>query len=415
MWDVNNRKAKVEAYNNSLRNFRLKNHIIDDIFKILQTEEDYATAKKEFNKLRIEWKEIGQIPTNKVNYIETIYNLLEYAFGELVGIPSKHRIDQFRYKVDSKFKNYEINNVEYEKLLKRLNYEIEKRIEAVPESNNIIENWVDNKRYTGKYNKLVQIVSDINSNQIAFHNILKKQNLPFNNLEYNSGIDIFGLNDCFLYFKLDAKGYEFYNNRIKEFGVISFDSETLEDDGYVRITPNAFIIFNKIQKDTDDRALFTGIAEFYHDYSLYIGSIVNNVKLGFGLFTYELEMEIDQEESDMDSYYRENTTKIFYCGYWQNDKKHGMGLLSCYNGNYKYKDYILIGKWDNNRLIEIYKKNDEAWDIIEQLINFMRIRKTKEYSYTSTVKVGKASNVTIDEINELFDVDYFSLSFPMIE
>lgn len=301
----------------------------------------------------------------------------------------------------------------------------------------IIENWFRkikngdniNIRYA---NRLIRIIMDFQANRKTYKLMICKLGEDETSNNGDQEFDHIELNDCIFFYRLDKLAYtSFTRSKMK----LGFISQYISWD-------HAYILFNKLTKDKFGNPLYSGIVK----YTNYLGTIKKNKRYGFGLCNYTLPISRHHEwniyANYPDSFPVTKTITLFYSGNWINDMKHGIGIISefndnyycgnyisdlehgkgiisTFNDNYDCNDFYLIGLWQNDKLVKLYNSNESKLNIIEQLINFRRYHSSEEYEDSEeyeapAFKAIEATNVSLDEISDLFAREMEQLIFPVI-
>lgn len=100
------RKSKEEAIKKinaeKEANYKLKLEIIEDIKKLINTEESLNKTFQDFNELKRRWKEIGAVPQEYDKSLWTAYNLVEEEFYDYIKINKELRDLDLKKNLEAK-------------------------------------------------------------------------------------------------------------------------------------------------------------------------------------------------------------------------------------------------------------------------------------------------------------------------
>lgn len=105
VWSVFKERRKlfmVEMEKQKVINFEKKQTLLDDLKKLIESDETLKTTFDEFKKIQDSWKEIGQVPKDKSNDLWMNYNLYVERFLDKVRINKELRDLDLKKNLDLK-------------------------------------------------------------------------------------------------------------------------------------------------------------------------------------------------------------------------------------------------------------------------------------------------------------------------
>ncbi|MGI6470027.1 MAG: DUF349 domain-containing protein [Paludibacteraceae bacterium] len=100
-------KEKKAAENKILeeekwKNYELKKQVLDELEKLTESSDDLSETVNAFRKLQQEWKQIGQVPQEKVTPLWKLYNQYQERFYDLIKINNELRDYDFKKNLELK-------------------------------------------------------------------------------------------------------------------------------------------------------------------------------------------------------------------------------------------------------------------------------------------------------------------------
>ena len=113
---------------------------------------------------------------------------------------------------------------------------------------------------------------------------------------------------------------------------------------------------------------------YYNNNKIYLGEWKNNKKNGYGEFIFGDKLYVgyflmDQKDGFGISYWKNNDK--LYIGFWKNNKRNGFGKIV-------FGNKIKYGVWDNEKKIEGFNNDEEAFNYLENN-NLIDYRKYFEF------------------------------------
>ncbi len=104
---LNEYKAKKAAFSAQIEkekenNLLQKQHILEQMKILVESNDDVATHINEFKALQAKWKATGQVPTQMANDIWKLYNNYQEAFWDLIKINNELREYDFKKNLEAK-------------------------------------------------------------------------------------------------------------------------------------------------------------------------------------------------------------------------------------------------------------------------------------------------------------------------
>ncbi|MCF6170537.1 MAG: DUF349 domain-containing protein [Bacteroidales bacterium] len=100
----NKAKFAAELEKQKQENFRLKQQILDDLRKLIDSEETLKKTYDEFKNLQVRWKEIGMVPATELRNLWQNYHFLVECFFDKVKINKELRDLDMRKNMELKIK-----------------------------------------------------------------------------------------------------------------------------------------------------------------------------------------------------------------------------------------------------------------------------------------------------------------------
>ena len=91
-------RIEAERENNMLQ----KQHILDRMKLLVESNDDVSTHINEFRDLQKKWKSIGQVPQSNVNEVWKLYTTYQESFWDLIKINNELREYDFRKNLEIK-------------------------------------------------------------------------------------------------------------------------------------------------------------------------------------------------------------------------------------------------------------------------------------------------------------------------
>jgi hypothetical protein len=160
----------------------------------------------------------------------------------------------------------------------------------------------------------------------------------------------------------------------------------------------------------------------YNKIEIYDGSFLNGRYSGFGVYTYQTGSKNNEILPDAQKYegnwvngYKDGKGKSYnnfvndrnffeswslFDGFWQDDKRHGLGILYENNGT------VTKGKWENNKRIETYETyNSNAGKFTGKLKDGKKYGKGQYYLQDGTIIEGNFVDDKLDGTGKITYLD----------